>query len=287
MQEQQVIYKPTGAVCLADMTVSQIRCFLQGDGGTGKTWSSLTFPNPTILSLDRGAGAHVGRSDVYEVPMYDDAFVKTICPDSQGVVNRKEAIVKWLKTEGQKLTSQQTLVVDNLTGIATAFHLYEDAHPTYSVRTGKVDEFAVWSNKVDYFGELCNLLKSLRCHVVFIGHETPDRDKNGEYNGKFRPMITGQFADQLRSHFTDYLRQLVCAKPDLSKADDKMVASIKANWNMSLDEFKTMCDSFKCPSLYYWQLYSDDLCNCKVSTMVGFPKYVPARYESFIKYLRK
>lgn len=285
--EEPSIYIPRGAICLKDIEIPQIRIFLQGDGGTGKTWSGLTFKNPVILSTDRGAGAHVGRTDVHEIKFYDKTFVRSICSDSNDIVNVKMAILKWLDTEAQKLTAEQTLVVDNLTGIATAFHLYEEAHPTYTKRTNTIDDFAVWKNKVDYFGEICSMLKGLKCHVVFIGHETPDRGKDGELNGKLRPLITGQFADQLRSHFTDYVRQLSCDKPDFAKLDDKAKSNIQAKWGMTFDEFKVMCDTYPRNTIYYWQTESDDLCNCKISSLVNFPRYIPANYQSFCKYLRK
>ena len=58
-------YIPKGAVSLNTITVKpQIRLGLQGYSGTGKTWAALTFPNPIVLNLDRGLGAHTGRSDV-------------------------------------------------------------------------------------------------------------------------------------------------------------------------------------------------------------------------------
>lgn len=279
------IYIPPKCYPLSEVKLAQIRLFLQGDGGTGKTWSSLTFKNPIILSTDRGAGAHTGRTDVHEIPFHSPEFVRSICPDSSGVINVKDATLKWLKTEGRKLTEDQTLVIDNLTGLASAFHLFEEAHPTMSSRTGKRDEFAIWGNKVDYFGELCNILKSLKCHVVFIGHETPDRGKDGELNGKLRPLITGQFADQLKSHFTDYVRQLSASKPtDYTKIKPESLA----NWGMkSIDEFKAMCDTYPRNTIYFWQLESDDMCNCKVSSLVNFPRYIPANFESFKQFMRQ
>jgi hypothetical protein len=281
----QTLYIPPKCFSLDTLKQAQIRLFLQGDGGTGKTWSALTFPNPIILSTDRGAGAHTGRKDVHEAPLYDSSFVRSICPDSGGIVNTKEAALKWIKVEGAKLTAEQTLVIDNLTGLATAFHLYEDKHPTMSSRTGKKDEFAQWSNKVDYFGEICHIIKSLKCHVVFIGHETPDRGKDGELNNKTRALLTGQFADQLKSHFTDYVRQLTCDKPkDVTKLEAKSLSL----WGMnSVDEFKAMCDTYPRNTIYYWQMESDDYCNCKVSSLVNFPRFIPASYNSFIKFVRK
>lgn len=279
----QTLYIPPKCFSLSEIKLAQIRLFLQGDGGTGKTWSALTFPNPIILSTDRGAGAHTGRKDVHEAPFYDPAFVRSICPDSNGIMNTKDAALKWLKTEGMKLTTEQTLVIDNLTGLSTAFHLFEDKHPTYSSKTGKKDDFAEWAHKVDYFGEICNVLKSLKCHVVFIGHETPDRGKDGELNGKTRALLTGQFADQLKSHFTDYVRQLTCDKPNVDKLDEKALAK----WGMTKDEMIATCASYPRNTLYFWQMESDDYCNCKVSSLVNFPRFIPANYTSFIKFLRK
>lgn len=278
--ESPTIYIPPNCITLDKVSIQQIRLFLQGDGGTGKTWSGVGFPNPLILSTDRGAGAHTGRKDIAEAPFYNLDFVKTI--DPKGYV--KVAVMTWLKNQATKLSSNQTLVVDNLTGLNTAFHLYEEDFPTYSSRTGKVDDFAVWANKVDYFGEVVAVLKSLKCHVVFIGHETPDRGKDGELNGKLRPLITGQFADQLKSHFTDYVRQLSAEKP---KSIDELKPTTLEDWKMTKEEFKAMIDSYPRKTIYYWQLDSDSLCNCKVSSLINYPRYLPANYTSFLKYMRK
>ena len=75
------IYKPSGSINLSEsQTKPQIRLGIQGPPGSGKTWAALTFPNPVIINLDRGLGAHAGRSDVIDVPFYSGSFVDKIIP---------------------------------------------------------------------------------------------------------------------------------------------------------------------------------------------------------------
>jgi hypothetical protein len=198
------MYIPKGAVSLKDFKMQQIRLGIQGPSGTGKTWAAATFPNCVFVNFDRGLGAHIGREDLLEIPFWEDEFVDKIVPKTPGSrsSNRKDAILKWLSTEARKLEADQTLVVDGGTGLQNAFHIQYALEPVYT-KTGKIDDFAEWRFKVEFFGELCDMLKSLKCHVVYISHETLDRGKDGELNGKVRPLITGQFGDQLASHFTD------------------------------------------------------------------------------------
>ena len=53
------------------------------------------------------------------------------------------------------------------------------------------------------------------------------------------------------------------------------------------NEYKEMCDKFPRNTAYLWKLDSDDIFSGKVSSLVNFPTYIPAGYESFCKYLRK
>src|ERR1017187_902817 len=97
------IYTPPNCTTLEKVTKQQIRLGVQGYPGSGKTFAALTFPNPIVLNLDRGLGAHQGRSDVIEIPFYQKAF-------SGGKETCKDKLVEWLEREGPKLTDQQTLI---------------------------------------------------------------------------------------------------------------------------------------------------------------------------------
>jgi hypothetical protein len=277
------MYIPPDCESLDKMGMQQIRLGIQGPPGTGKTWAALTFPNPIAANPDRGLGAHAGRADVIEIPFWRDDFCDKYAPRQNKTMppNRRDAIRNWLYKEGKKLEASQTLVFDGLTGLQNAFATQQELEPVYT-KTGKIDDFAFWNLKVKYFGEICELFKTLQCHVVFICHETPDRNKEGELNGKLRPLLTGQFADQLASHFTDWFRAHAFAKPtDYTKVKSEQ-------WGMNLSEFQSMCESFtQCNTIYAWQTQSDDLANCKASSLVGAPRFIRADYTTFTKHMRR
>lgn len=262
--------------------MQQIRLGIQGPPKTGKTYSGLTFPKPIVLNLDRGLGSHAGRSDVLEIPFWDDKFVDSIVPRKPtDPPNRRDAILKWLSKEGKKLEPDQTFILDGSTGLQNAFDTQQNLEPVYTDR-GKIDSFAYWRLKVSYFGEVCELLKTLKCHVIYICHETLDRGKDGELNGKIRPMLTGQFGDQLASHFTDWFRMHAFAKPK-----DILKANPEENFGMNAQEFTELCNSFETNTMYMWQTVQDNLCNCGTSSLVKAPRYIKADFTTFTKYMRK
>lgn len=281
------IYIPAGCQTLADIKeLPQRRIGIQGYGGTGKTWAALTFPNPVVANIDRGLGAHIGRADVIEVKFYDEAFCKKIMP-TYTPNELKEVCLKWLSTEGYKLTADQTLIWDGNTSTQNAYHKWFSIHKyEFTTKQGKVDEFAEWREKKNYYADMLEVFKKLRCDVVFIAHEAEAKDKDGTYKGKIRPLLTGQVGDELVNHFTDFFRQFSASKPeDYSKTDE---AKLKREWNMTRDEFKQMCESFKnTNAIYFWQTESDDNFDGKRSSLVGAPKFIPATFESFNKYRRQ
>lgn len=275
------IYIPPGCSSLDEIKEQpQLRLGLQGPPGVGKTWAALLFPNPIVLNIDRGLVAHQGRKDVMEVPFYNPAFIDKIVPRSGSNCppNRRDAILKWLGTEGQKLTSSQTLVVDSQTQLQTAFHAEYRINPVIT-KNGKIDDFAEWNLKIVYFGEIMDWLKSLKCNVVYICHETADRDKAGELNGMVRPLLTGQFADQLASHFTDWFRCLAYAKPNKDS-----IEKAKEFFKLSNDDLKEWMDSSTNDTFYVWQTQSDAVARHIKTSLVRAPKLVIANPKVFDKY---
>jgi hypothetical protein len=279
------IYIPPNCNTLESVFEQQIRLGIQGFPDTGKTWSSLTFPNPIVINLNRGLKAHQGRKDVYEVPFYK-------------MYNRKqykEAYIAWLDKEGSKLTSEQTLITDSLSDLHTAYHIWyrdNEAMIAVSPKTGKINEYAEFNFKTQYFEEIGNIFLSLKCHIVLICHEIERADKPtsigqpGNYTGKIRPLITGQTGDTIIKDYSDWFRAHVAAKPtDYSKISPESLA----NWGMkSTEEFKAMSESFVDSSaIFYWQTHGDDLFNAKAGSLINAPKFIPANYQSLTKYMRK
>lgn len=280
------IYIPPFSSTLESASMAQIRLAIQGFGGEGKTYAAMTFPNPVVLNLNKGLGAHRGRKEITEIKITDPTFAKNYYPNEP--TNIKEVTIAWLRKEALKLTSNQTLVFDGSSDIETAYHIDWKDHPVISSRSGKVDDFAEWGLKLSYFGEITSIFKKCQCNVVWISHEAEKKDKGtGEYTGKIRPLMSGQFADKILGEFTDWVRQLSCNKPNFNSITDAQKKNISDNWGMTVDEFKSMCDTFPRNTIYYWQLESDDIFSGKTSSLVNFPRFIPANYQSFLKYLRK
>ena len=281
------IFIPSNAVRLdTDMSKQQIRLGIQGFPNSGKTWAALTFPNPIVLNLDRGLGAHQGRSDVVEIPFYK----QEVGGKREEV---KEKLIIWLDNVATKFTNEQTLIIDSCSAIEQGYHAWyrKNEAALAAGEDGKFNKFIQWSLKESFFGEIFSTIKVLKCDVVFITHESEMRDRPsspgqlGQYSGKIRPLMTGKVTDTMCKDFTDWFRMLSCSKPtDFTKLDP---IKTKHDWNMTVAEFKDMCDTYPRDTIYYWQLSGDDIFDAKVSSLVDFPKYLPANYNSFKQYMRK
>ena len=278
-------YVPPNCFTLDKVTVTpQIRLCIQGEPGIGKTFAGLTFPNPIACNFDRGLGYHTGRADVVEVPFWDGAFCDKIVrrDGQQAPPNKKDSFLKWLRTEGNKIPARHTLVVDGNTTLQKAFETQYNLNPTLTA-SGAIDKFAIWRDKVEYFGEIMDIFKELQCHVVYIAHETLDRNDKGELNGRVRPLLTGQFADQLASHFTDYFRALAFDKPTTQMEKDRLKQTLKCDDK----HLQYLIDGSQSSAIYVWQTESDNIASCKSSTLHEQPKYILANYSSFEKWRKK
>jgi hypothetical protein len=280
------IYTPPGCTTLDKSTTKQqIRLGVQGFPGTGKTWAALTFPNPIVLNLDRGLGAHQGRSDVIEIPFYDSKF-------SGGKGQLKDKLITWLESEGMKLSSEQTLVFDGCSSLEVSYHQWFALNQhNFLTKQGKVDDFAEFQVKKKYFGELHELFKSLKCDLIFISHESERADKPttvgqpGTYSGKIRPLVTGAYGDIIVRDYTDWFRQHASDKP---KDYASITPESLSNWGMkSVAEFKSMCEDYPRNTIYFWQTEGDNIFDGKCSSLINFPRFIPATYKSFTKYMRK
>jgi len=260
--------------------IPQIRLGIQGYPGTGKTWAALTFPNPLVLNLDRGLGAHVGRPDVHEIPFYSSEYCKTI-KTPYLPTDLKDVLHMWIDKEGKKLEPDQTLIVDGLTGIQNAYHKWYTVNQVYT-KQGKVDDFAEWNLKKVFLSEFIEYFKYIKCHVVFIAHEADKKEKDGTYAGKVRPLLTGQFGDELVSHFTDWFRSHVADKPTVEVPETKL-----KDFGMTKDEYAKWCATFPRNTMYYWQTEGDSVFDGKCSSLINFPKFIPASFGVFSKYRRK
>jgi len=275
------IYTPPGCRTLDQVTArQQVRLGIQGYPGTGKTWAALTFPNPIVLNLNKGIGAHVGRKDVIEVPREKFKTPTEV----------KDNVIEWLQQVGPKLTNEQTLIFDSVTDFEVYYHLWFNANKLQLAlgSGGKVNDFAEWNFKEKVFDELFNLFQGLACDVVMITHESdqPDKPAPGQaasYSGKIRPLFTGKVKDKICHTFTDWFRQGSCGLVP----DDKITPELLSDWKMTKPEFQAMQKTFPDKTLYYWLTVGDDKFDGKASSLVSPPKYMPANFSSFQKYTRK
>lgn len=279
------IYLPPNCYPLSEsVTEQQIRFGIQGFPNTGKTWAALTFKNPIVLNLNRGLKAHQDRSDVYEIPFYKAEFAKR--------EEVKDKVVLWLEREAVKLTVEQTLVIDGLSDLEISYHKWFSANECNIAigKSGKINDFIEWQMKEKYFNEINFNLMSLKCDVILICHESERPDKPttvgqpGMYTGKIRPVLTGKAGDIIIKDYTDWFRAHTSAKPtDYSTIKPEALAA----WGMkSTTEFRDMCSQFNGDTIYYWQTTGDDLFNAKASSLVGHPKFIPANWKSFNKFVR-
>lgn len=280
------LYKPKGSIYLSEIEDSSIRLGIQGAPFSGKTTAALTFPNPVIISFDKKISAHLHRTDVPLIPFYNPAFVDTIIKraGTQAPPETKDAIIKWLQTEGLKLSHEQTLLVDGLTGIEDWFHIwykYNENELALS-KKGEFNKFVQWDLKKQFFTELWNAFKAMSCDIVMVTHEQDDRNKDGSYNGKIKPLLTGQAADKMCGNFTDWVRQLVISKPK----DEESLTKIMAKYGVSKATVKEWCDATPTEygSIHLWQTQGDDILDGGCSSLENTPKFILSNYKTLLRY---
>ena len=280
------LYKPKGSIYLSESEDNQVRLGIQGAPFSGKTTAALTFPNPVILTYDRKVSAHLHRDDVPLVPFYNPAFIDTIVKraGTQAPPEKKDALIKWLETEGLKLVHEQTLLVDGCTGIEDSFHTwftYNEPELATS-KKGEYNKFVQWDLKKRYFTEVWNAFKAIQCDIVFICHEQDDRNRDGSYNGKIKPLLTGQAADKMGANFTDWVRQVVISKPQSPEEIEKVCTKYNTNKAVVTEWCKATPADYN--SIHLWETQGGDIFDGGVSSLLNAPRYILATYETFAKY---
>lgn len=244
---------------------------LQGEPGYGKTWSALTFPNPVVLDFDAGLVAHGGK-DIIVIPFYDYDFISSLnngayLPKFKNrLPNRRDALLWFLETEGFKLTSEQTLILDSWTTIQAAFDTQIEYEPKLT-KDNKIDDYHPWQKKIDFSANLFSYLKALKCNVIITFHELKVRDpKTGQLVDKVAPLMQGQFVSRLKLYFPDFYRCIV--------EDDQVKDPVSGRQK----SVKTH---------YFWQVRSDIQFQAKCS--LALPENiwkVEPNYSIFKKYAR-
>lgn len=227
-----------------------------GEPNTGKTTAALTFPNPVVLDFDKKL-----PTNVQCVEFWNEAWVHNYLGTKPPVLAHKHtALLKWLRDKdgGMSLSADHTLILDSYTNVDASWEIFvaRNQHMFQSV-AGKFDAMKAYREKINYNIELFALLKSLDCAVVVTFHEQIERDKTTGYpTGKMKPLLSGQFKDQIMGHFGMAVRQLVNE------------------------------DSNKKP-IYQWQILSDKTFDAMTSPAYKFPsdvKFIGAQYNNLTQY---
>lgn len=283
------LYIPEGGVTLDKAPFDpQIRLGIQGFGGSGKTFVALTFPNPVVMNLDKGLGAHYGRADVVDVKFGDPNLIDKLVPraNKQDQPYFKEAITKWLDTEAKKLSPEQTLVEDSTSQMERYYHSwYAKNKDMFRGTSGRNNSRAEWGEKIKYFDEIFELNKQLSCDVVTLVHEMNDRDDTGSISG-LRILITGSVADRIVKEYTDWFRCISVAKPKSDMEKSNFLAKYCDGKQATMDEFVKSTPA-EYHAIHILQTQGDDFFKAKCSSFLNLPKFVVANYNSLSKYRRK
>jgi hypothetical protein len=228
------IYIPKDAQTLENKTQPQIRMLLQGWPGVGKTHAALTFPNPYVLDFDNNLQAYYGQK-IPNTPIWDSQYVKDVMkfpPTKPGAQpNRRDALLKFLKEEALKFSTNQTLIVDSWTRLQAAIDAQNELEPKIT-KEGKIDDYHFWNQKLAYSREVMQLLCSVKCHVVVTVHEMAERDKKtGVLLDKVRPLQEGKFIAEFASYFTYVFRAIT----EETKDTTGKVTGTKYYWQVSPD----------------------------------------------------
>lgn len=254
------MYSIPNAKKIAD--IPRIILGIMGGSGTGKTTAALTFPNPVVIDIDNNLIAHKKREDIQVLPFWDYDWIYSWNKYNKNEVPYpiRDAVPEWLKTEGRKLTSDQTLILDSWTSYQDAFDKQSapEIEPVYTKGTTSINDFAFWDKKIDFSLEVILALKALKCHVVVTFHE---QDKVTEVNTKLlmktEPLMQGKFPKKLGLYFTDFFQAVVEDEMKDGKATGK--------------------------STYLWRTHSTPQVSCLKTRMFDCAPLIPAHYSS-LKY---
>jgi len=204
------MYLPPTSTNLKDSPPASRRMFvaLVGAPGSGKTEGALTFPSPFVLDMDGGLIKHIGQ-DLPNIPIYkheECERLKLEFRPKDNTFNRIDWIYRWIGTEGPKFEEGQTLIIDSLTSLEDCYNRWYDVeiNPRCS-KSGEVDKFFFWSNKITVFSRIIAALKGLRCNVVITMHEMREME-DGEITSKIKPVLQSGYAPRLPKEFDEYIR---------------------------------------------------------------------------------
>jgi AAA domain len=264
------MFTPTYAIPLNKVAASAHRIVIQGAPGTGKTTACLTFPNLTVIDIDKKLDGHRHRNDVNVLPFYDSKWVnetlgRSVNPAWGGFGSGQnyrmhDAVLKYVQTEGRHFLPEQNLLIDSGSLLDSALNVYYDTNPITSKgskdREASDDKRATWQARRIFWDTLAASLLQLNCGVIITFHEAYPQDADGKILGKILPAVQGSFKEVIQGRFSGWFRQVT-------------IADIK-------DPLKTQ---------YMWQVKPDSTCNAGSTypKLMNDPRvFVPAHYNSLV-----
>lgn len=262
MTTPQPIFIPPNSVVSPDSP--QKRILVLGDPGTGKTRFALSAPNPFVADFDNQLSkfkkddTDFGRDLPAEIPSYPfydpDAINKIL-----GSSIRPVALLTFLKNDGKKLASNQTLIIDSLTTLNDSVHTHF-WNVTPQNKDKEKDGFAFWDLVKDYYTDLHIALLTLKCHVIVCAHLKPIYSKSGAAIVGYKPLIEGSFNQRMGIYYTDVVCTVVKAKLGTPTGDNRKV---------NVD--------------YLLQIHTDENVQCKTSRKDKSMMYIPATFNELNK----
>lgn len=221
---------------------------LCGEAFTGKSRAAASFPNPLFLNFDDKAPVGVPI-----IPFHSAAFCDTLVRRANvaNPPNKKDALVKWLEQNANKLPPDTTLVLDSMSSLDTWFHI--QAEDVDKLKTAEGSGGRLYGTKLKYFSDLFEVLKVYGCRVIINAHTVPVFNKDNQATGKLRALMGGTFAEKIPTYCTSVVR-----------------AYVKVEGNKAL---------------YYWRIKPDNLMNTNVpfNTNVADVNITDGAYPAMLK----
>ena len=185
----------------------QIRLGIIGAPGTGKTTGALTFPDPIVLDFDNKC-----PPGVRSIPFYKPDVLKHWLKSKSSIdYGPRNGLIDFLKTEATTYPKGTTIILDSWTSIMNTLDLWQDANKSFiywSDKKKEVDGFALHADRLAMAVEIVLAIKPLACNVIICIHEQIERDDKGNALSTIKPLMKGQFADQMAAHLTGFFRAL-------------------------------------------------------------------------------
>lgn len=187
-----------------------LRIGLVGEPGVGKTTAALTFPNPIYLDFDRNLPPNVDC-----VPFWNPAVCDRLAPRLGHLQlapppNVFGALVAWLAREGPRIQPGSTIILDSWSTFQNM--LDEQIQHEINREEAKDQKWTFYRYKKERSGSIMNGIKRLRCHVIIVFHEMPERDEQDRITG-IKALMTGAYKDELAKDVPDFWRMRLFTKP--------------------------------------------------------------------------